>query len=72
MQYLKYESKTGKFLDIKGDASAPHEDFGLCLSLDRFNFVLKVEPYKENLLLLRKVELMSGEKGVGYDVTRTS
>ncbi|MFH1751835.1 MAG: 2-phosphosulfolactate phosphatase [archaeon] len=36
---------------------APERDFDLCLSLNKFNFVLKVEPYKENQVFFKKIEM---------------
>ncbi|MEB3102575.1 2-phosphosulfolactate phosphatase [Ferviditalea candida] len=57
VHFLREESKTGRFLDLKGESTAPASDFDLCLSLDRFNFVLKVEtePASNGLLHLRKI-----------------
>ncbi|MGE7225747.1 2-phosphosulfolactate phosphatase [Paenibacillus sp. PDC88] len=52
--YLLHESKTGKFLDVR-NASAPPEDFDLCMSLDRFHFVLRAEPFGESLVRLQKI-----------------
>lgn len=44
VEYLCNESKTGSFLDeVSPDASTPKEDFEKCLSLDKFDFVLKAE-----------------------------
>lgn len=44
VEYLRNESKTGSFLDeVSPDASTPKEDFEKCLSLDKFDFVLKAE-----------------------------
>ena len=37
---------------------APERDFDLCLSLDRFNFVLKVVPYNKNQVFLRKIDVV--------------
>ncbi|MBP3962563.1 2-phosphosulfolactate phosphatase [Paenibacillus lignilyticus] len=59
VRYLSLESKTGKFLDMT-DASAPPEDFDLCLSLNRFPFVLKAEPHGESLIRLRKLGVVEG------------
>jgi len=36
---------------------APERDFDLCLSLNKFNFVLKVEPYSENQVFFKKIEI---------------
>jgi 2-phosphosulfolactate phosphatase len=59
LHYMRNESKTGKFLDVRDGASAPPEDFDLCLSLDRFPFVLKAEPFGEALVKLHKVDVIS-------------
>lgn len=72
VRYLRDESKTGKFLDVKGEASVPSEDVDLCLSLDHFNFVLKVESYGGSLLHLRKIELMNSGKAMENDVARAN
>ncbi|GAB2701348.1 2-phosphosulfolactate phosphatase [Paenibacillus thermoaerophilus] len=49
VERLKGESGTNRFLDLDGepDASNPRSDFGLCLALNRFPFVLRVEPYED-------------------------
>lgn len=60
--YLATESKTGNFLDVKDESSAPRSDFELCLSLDRFPFVLSAAKRSDGLLELRKVEV-GGENG---------
>lgn len=39
--YLRRESATESFLDLREELSAPGEDFELCLELDRFDFVLR-------------------------------
>lgn len=57
VHFLRAESKTGKFLDTRDAASAPPQDFDLCLSLNKFNFVLRAEPYNESLLRLNKINL---------------
>ncbi|SEN81749.1 2-phosphosulfolactate phosphatase [Paenibacillus sp. OV219] len=59
VHYLQFESRTGKFLDTV-DASAPPEDFDLCLSLNRFPFVLKAEPYGDSLIRLSKQGVVEG------------
>ncbi|TET17559.1 MAG: 2-phosphosulfolactate phosphatase [Candidatus Cloacimonadota bacterium] len=50
---LKGYETTQKFFnpDIEW---APEKDFALCMSLNRFDFVLKAEPYNGDLLCLRK------------------
>ena len=45
-----------KFFDPKKDW-APERDFELCLNLNKFDFVLKVEPYKNNLVSFKKIKL---------------
>lgn len=63
--YMINESKTGKFLDVR-DASAPPEDFDLCMSLDRFHFVLRVEPFGESLVRLQRInEITRGVEHYG-------
>lgn len=59
VKFLREESRTGRFLDLSGESTAPASDFDLCLSLDRFNFVLKVEEEASpnGLLHLRKISL---------------
>ncbi|REE83905.1 2-phosphosulfolactate phosphatase [Paenibacillus taihuensis] len=59
VRYLRHESKTGKFLDVS-DGSAPPEDFDLCLSLNRFPFVLKAEPFGESLIRLSRQNVTEG------------
>lgn len=56
VRYLRDESKTGSFLDLKDQAhlaSAPREDFDRCLSLDRFRFVLRAEQEDGQTVLKR-------------------
>ncbi len=35
----------------------PERDFKLCLNLNRFNFVLRVEPYEEPLVFLKRIDV---------------
>lgn len=56
VEHLKHRSKSGSFLDVTGDASAPKEDFDKCLDLNRFNFVLKVERDRD-MLTLKKMNI---------------
>ena len=35
----------------------PEKDFKMCLTLNRFNFVLKVKPYDKNLVYFEKVNI---------------
>lgn len=58
MRYLREESRTGSFLDIRDaahTASAPPEDFDRCLELDRCGFVLKAVRAADGLTELQKV-----------------
>lgn len=55
--YLKHESKTGSFLDLQQEASAPKEDFDYCLSLNRFSFVLRVTPWQGNHVCLECINM---------------
>ena len=52
---MGYESAQ-KFFDPAKDW-APERDFGLCLALDKFNFVLKAEHDGENQLFLNKIDV---------------
>jgi len=54
-RFMKDERKTRSFMDVT-PASAALRDFDLCLSLNRFPFVLKAEPYVDSLLRLRKIQ----------------
>lgn len=63
VQFLREESRTGRFLDLSGEASAPESDFDLCLSLDKFDFVLKAEPLEGSLIHLRKIARASFAEG---------
>ncbi len=42
-KYIQHESLTKSFLYLGSEPSAPKEDLARCLSLDRFNFVLRAE-----------------------------
>lgn len=55
VRFLREDSRTGRFLDLDDRASAPATDFDLCLSLDRFSFVLQAAPWKDGWLQLVKV-----------------
>lgn len=35
----------------------PRRDFELCLSFNRFNFILKLEPFDENLVCLERIDI---------------
>jgi 2-phosphosulfolactate phosphatase len=54
-RYMREESRTGSFLDLRQEASAPKEDFELCMALDRFDFVLRAVPRQDSLLCLEPV-----------------
>lgn len=56
-RFITEESKTGNFLDLSDRASAPIEDFELCLQLNRFPFVLKVIPYLDGLHELQVIKM---------------
>lgn len=49
------EGSGSRFFDETKDWS-PERDFELCLDLNKFNFVLRVEPFKENLVCLKEVK----------------
>lgn len=46
-----------RFFNPANRAWSPPRDFELCLDYNRFNFVLKAEAYRKDLLVLRKVVL---------------
>ncbi len=46
-----------RLLDPKNEAHSPSTDFDLCLSLNRFNFVLKISKDDHNRRIVEKVEL---------------
>ena len=54
--HLREYGSARKFFDPIKDW-APERDFDLCLSLNKFNFVLKVEPYNENQVFFKKIEM---------------
>ncbi len=56
MEHLRQYKSAHKFFDLTQDW-APERDFELCLSLNKFNFVLKVEHYNENQVFFRKIEM---------------
>ncbi len=56
IKHLKEYKNARKFFDTTKDW-APEKDFDLCLSLNKFNFVLKVEPYNKNQVFFRKIEM---------------
>jgi 2-phosphosulfolactate phosphatase len=53
MSLLRDCPSARKFFDPAKDW-APERDFELCMSLNRFDFVLKAEPYEHDLVFLRK------------------
>lgn len=55
IKHLREYRSAHKFFDPTKDW-APERDFDLCLSLNKFNFVLKVEPYNKNQYSLRKLK----------------
>jgi 2-phosphosulfolactate phosphatase len=56
-RYLRQESKTGSFLDLIGEASAPKEDFDLCLAVNAFDFVLRAAPFRDDLRQLQVIHM---------------
>ncbi len=56
VRHLRSCKSAQKFFDPLKDW-APERDFDLCLSLNKFNFVLKVGFYSKNQLSLSKVEV---------------
>lgn len=57
VQYMKHGSRTGSFLDLEQEASAPKEDFDLCMQLDRFHFVLKAVPWKGTQMCFERIDI---------------
>ncbi|TES91495.1 MAG: 2-phosphosulfolactate phosphatase [Candidatus Cloacimonadota bacterium] len=55
IDYLRSYESAQKFFDPEMPW-APERDFELCLSLNKFPFVLKTEPYRNGLICLKKVE----------------
>lgn len=55
---LQSANRSGSFLDLVGEASAPKDDFDLCLALDAFDFVLRVRPGRDDLA---ELEMIRGE-----------
>jgi len=56
VKHLKNCISARKFFD-PAKVWAPERDFDLCLSLNKFNFVLKVEPYQDSQVFLRKINI---------------
>lgn len=56
VNHLRGYESARKFFDPAIDW-APAKDFDLCLSLNKFNFVLKAEPDSENRVYLRKIDI---------------
>lgn len=54
-EHLKEAGFAKHFFDPKRQ-SHPLEDFELCMVLNRFNFVLKTQDYKKNLVCLKKLD----------------
>ena len=55
VEHLRGYISAKKFFDPEKDW-APERDFELCLNLNKFDFVLKVEPYKNGLVFFKKIE----------------
>ena len=53
---LKFSPCATNFFDTTQDW-IPERDFDLCLSLNRFNFILKAQPFQDNLKCLRRIDL---------------
>lgn len=53
--FMANDSKTGGFLDLQAEASAPKGDFDLCLQLDRFDFVLRVTPWDGSQVCFERI-----------------
>jgi len=56
IEHLREYISTRKFFDPE-KGWAPERDFDLCLSLNKFNFVLKVEPYNKSQVFFMKIEM---------------
>jgi 2-phosphosulfolactate phosphatase len=56
VKHLRGYISAHKFFDPTIDW-APERDFDLCLSLNKFNFVLKVEAYNRNQVFFKKIEI---------------
>lgn len=56
VKYLRGYISAQKFFDPAKDW-APERDFELCLSLDKFDFVLKAETYDEDQFFLKKIKV---------------
>ena len=56
VKYLRNYKEAEKFFDDTLER-APERDFELCLSLNKFNFVLKAKPYKDGEIFLKKIEM---------------
>lgn len=53
---LRVTPELQKFFDPK-KYWFPERDFKLCLSLKRFSFILKLEPFEENLVCLKRIDV---------------
>ncbi|MCK4321946.1 2-phosphosulfolactate phosphatase [candidate division WOR-3 bacterium] len=56
INHLRATPELQKFFDSRKDWF-PEKDFKMCLTLNRFNFLLKVKPYDKNLVYLEKVNI---------------
>lgn len=54
IKHLKTTGHADNFFDPTVE-SHPPEDFEMCLALNKFNFILKVEPYQDGLICLIKI-----------------
>jgi len=57
VHHLKAEGYANSFFDETKD-SHPLGDFALCMTLDKVNFIIKVEPYEEGLLCLKRIDIL--------------
>jgi len=55
VKHLKTAGFANHFYDPEIE-SHPEGDLELCLALDKFSFVLKVKPFKDDLVYLKKIE----------------
>lgn len=56
IEHLRGYSVAQQFFDSSKDW-APERDFDLCLSLNKFNFILKVEPYTNKQVFFTMIEI---------------
>lgn len=59
VHFLRKKSKTESFLTKSSRESGPEQDFDLCLSLNKINYILKAEPFGDDLIHFRKDEIQN-------------